>query len=156
MIHKISEVKGWSKGTIKIGDVTYVDGTPYISCGICNLPIKKVDAFSGTKHVIISNGRKQVQLQEYKVTVGYWVKEGDTECRDGELVSITKHTPIVHSRISCFLCWNKQQDMIARDKADALKENRPPRFIFYSIREAAERPKKPRSPLSGSSKKYPY
>lgn len=126
MIHTISEVKAWAKGTEQIGDTLFVDGSPYIGCGICKLPIRQVDVFNGTKHVKVANGVKRVEFKPYMVLVGHWLRLPDEVVMiKGVLTAVKQSKPMLHSVQACFSCWNNQQDEKARSN----------RLVFYDDRK---------------------
>lgn len=143
MIHTVNEVKAWHKGTEQIGDTLFVDGTPYISCGVCHIPIRKVDAFSGRQHVVAAHDVRYKELKPYMVTVGYWIPEDSTEFSH-ELqmfISIRKWKPILRQVNSCFPCWDKQEQekalavsRLGTVNSETGKEYRST-LVFYDLRK---------------------
>lgn len=160
MIHNVSTVKQWTKGVIKIGDTLFIDGSPWISCGVCDIPIRKVDAFNGTKHTVVSKGKKQQTIEQYKVMVGYWLYEEDEVYvdKDGQSIFRRKSKPILHSVPSCFDCWQKLQDMKAA-KNKKMNDGRTDHLVFYPSKDVPKKESKALfngNSLRGTSRKYPY
>ena len=126
-----------SKGTVKIGDTLFVDGTPYTVCGRCELPIKKftygeVETHSATykdRQTYKSGGSTQRVLKEYRIFLGFW-KESEESTFDSKGVeSITiKWIPIIHSKSGCFDCWNEQEQERQRNKALGVNK-----AVFFNI-----------------------
>lgn len=160
MIHTVKEVKDWTKGTTKIGDTIFKDGTPYISCGICSIPLKQVDAFNGIKHVKVSNGRKIGTIESYKVTVGHWLHDTETIWDEKEKCHIVKHihTPVIRQVPACFGCWQSQQDARAAKNAK-MNDGRNDHLVLYPDKDLPKQEKRALfngNKLRGTSKKYPY
>ena len=122
MLTPVSQILNREKGTRQIGNTIFVDGTPYLACGVCEMPIKHQSSAPG--HVKIDKGRMYRILEPYTVQVGYWISHEETQSQYGQLVVVRKSKPVVHSVPSCFDCWDKQQKLKIKSQLEAEAYNR--------------------------------
>lgn len=160
MIHTISEVKQWSKGTEQHGETLFINGSPYTSCGICSIPLKKADAFEGVKHVHVANGKKVGIIEGYKVTVGHWLHDTETTWDEKQHCHVVKRVskPVVRQVVACFDCWQQQQDEKAAKNRE-MNDGRNDHLVFYPTKDLPKQEKRALfngNKLRGTSKKYPY
>lgn len=115
----VSAFHAYPQGTIKIGDTLFVDGSPYISCAICQTVIKLADgetiqAYTGLKTKVWDGSlrsTKQRIIKSYRVLKGFWLRQWESSIgADGVEDRTVKVIPIVRLVPACLSCWQRQED----------------------------------------------
>lgn len=109
----VNKTYSLTRGTVKIGNTLFVDGSPHHECNICGSIYKAADA------PVSVYGRRDGKVAErkpYKATVlyGWTAPEPDIRVVNGYPENVAKSAPIVKQVECCFACWNRQQDAKAR------------------------------------------
>lgn len=104
----VNKTYSLTRGTVKIGNTLFVNGSPHLECNICKAVYKMADS-----PVTVYGRRdgKAVEQKPYKATVLYgWTNpEPDIRIVNGYPENVAKSAPIVRQVECCFACWNKQQ-----------------------------------------------
>lgn len=92
-IHSVSEMQKRSKGIVKIGDTIFIDGSPFVECAKCGVPIKLAES--------------------KKITVGYWPRKEaeyitNETTGEWELKEDTPKPPKLRKAHGCVECSNIQ------------------------------------------------
>ena len=125
-----------------IGDTLFIDGTPYISCTICQAITKlsdgesaqvytgrKVQTWDGTLRAT-----KQKVIKSYRVLKGFWLRRFESSIgRDGVEDRTVSIIPIVHLVPSCASCWQQQEDEKALALRVASRTGDTPKIVFYGM-----------------------
>lgn len=138
----VSAFRAYPSGSVKIGDTLFVDGSPYISCSICQMVVKlsdgqSVQAYTGLKTKMWDGSlrsMKQRIIKSYKVLKGFWLRRWEsTVGADGVEDRTVKIIPIVRLVPACLTCWQRQEDQKALAYQVASRAGEEPRIVFYGM-----------------------
>lgn len=97
------------KRNLKSPKPLFIAGSPYVSCGNCEMPIKK---FDGDFHRVGSHDKFTRLDLERKIIIGRFDPAGaETYEVDAEgFYTVRRQSKLIlQSKPGCFACWDKQQ-----------------------------------------------
>jgi hypothetical protein len=121
----VSQMLNRSRGTVKIGDTLFVDGSPHVECGFCGVAIKLHDS--------------------RKITIGYWPPKEEiltiNPVTNVATIEAVKKPPVLKKAHGCADCFNRQdteQRIENLRKLQPTKDGKEDRHktIFYMKGEA--------------------
>lgn len=106
----------------------FIQGTPYVSCGNCNIPTKQFDGDSyrrGTRDNYIKSDTQR------KIMIGKFIKTVELiDTAEGQAFKETWKL-VLQSKIGCYNCWSIQQREIEAEKARCRHTGDNPKAVFF-------------------------
>ncbi len=107
-------IKPFIRGTQKIGNTIFIDGSPHVECAHCGIPVKLHDS--------------------RKIVIGYWQKKEeslviDPITNEGR-IEIQHKPPVLKSTHGCAACSNRQLQEQQNQKG-----SRKPIIVFYNLND---------------------
>ena len=106
------------KHNIKSEPTLFIDGSPYVSCGNCNMVIKQ---FDGDNHIRGMRDKVVKSDTQRKIMIGKVIRKLElVTLDDGDQAFRYTSKLILQSKPGCFDCWYRQEQAKANSNGKAI------------------------------------